>query len=128
VLKAGGTLALLGDQHAGKAGCWVDFFGKPASTHKAVALFTLASEAPTATVAMLRRGGPMDFEMCVADLVDPRGPEFDLGSIPLVAQWYTRRLEELIRSTPDQYWWLHHRWREPATMVRRTRRRRAAAA
>ena len=127
VLKSGGTLALLGDQHAGKAGCWVDFFGKPASTHKAVALFTLASEA-TATVAMLRRGAPMHFEMCVAEVVDPRDPEFDLGTIPLVTQWYTRRLEELIRSTPDQYWWLHHRWREPSTMVRRTKRLKLEAA
>jgi KDO2-lipid IV(A) lauroyltransferase len=124
LLKAGGTLALLGDQHAGKAGCWVDFFGKPASTHKAVALFTLGAEAPTATVAMLRVGGPMHFEMCVADLVDPRDSGFPLGTVPLVTQWYTRCLEELIRATPDQYWWLHRRWREPAKMVRLTSKRR----
>ena len=60
-----------------------------------------------------RTGGPLHFEMHVADLVDPADPGFDLGSVPLVAQWYTRRLEELIRPAPDQYWWLHHRWREP---------------
>ncbi len=128
LLKSGGTLALLGDQHAGKAGCWVDFFGKPASTHKAVALFTLASRAPTATVAMLRRGAPLHFEMCVADLVDPQESGFEMGTIPLVAQWYTRRLEELIRLAPDQYWWLHQRWREPSTIARLTKRRKPAAA
>ncbi len=43
VLNAGGTLSLLGDQHAGDKGCWVDFLGRPASCHKAVALFTLSS-------------------------------------------------------------------------------------
>lgn len=130
LLKSGGTLALLGDQNAGKAGFWVHFFGKLASTHKAVALFTLASEAPTATVAMLRRGAPMHFEMCVADLIDPRTPGFELGSIPLVTEWYTRRLEDLIRLAPGQYWWLHQRWREPSKIARLTakRRRRAAAA
>ena len=86
LLKSGGTLALLGDQHAGKAGCWVDFFGKPASTHKAVALFTLASEAPTATVAMLRRGEPMHFEMCVAELDrSPRPRTSTWARFPLVA-------------------------------------------
>lgn len=123
VLKRGGTLALLGDQHAGKAGCWVDFFGKPASTHKAVALFTLANQAPTAVAAMLRVGRtPMHFEMHVSDLIDPRDPGFELGTIPLVAEWYTRELEALIRSAPDQYWWLHHRWRDPSSAHRLTRR------
>jgi KDO2-lipid IV(A) lauroyltransferase len=128
LLARGGTLALLGDQHAGKAGCWVDFFGKPASTHKAVALFTLAERAPTATVALLRRGGPMQFEMRVADLVDPAAPGFALETIPLVATWYTRRLEQLIGTAPDQYWWLHQRWREPSTIARLTKGRRKAAA
>ncbi len=47
VLKRGGIIALLGDQNAGRKGCWVDFFGRPASSHKGIALFTLASEAPT---------------------------------------------------------------------------------
>jgi KDO2-lipid IV(A) lauroyltransferase len=126
LLKRGGTLALLGDQHAGKAGVWIDFFGKPASTHKAVALFTLASQAPTAAVANLRSGGPLRFEMRVADLIDPTAPGFALGTVPLLSQWYTRQLEELIREAPDQYWWLHQRWREPAKIARLTKRRRAA--
>ncbi|MGI9519799.1 MAG: lysophospholipid acyltransferase family protein, partial [Pirellulaceae bacterium] len=46
VLHAGGILSLLGDQHAGNKGCWVDFMGRPASCHKAVALFTLSQNAP----------------------------------------------------------------------------------
>jgi KDO2-lipid IV(A) lauroyltransferase len=130
VLARGDTLALLGDQHAGKAGVWIDFFGKPASTHKAVALFTLTHRAPTATVAMLRRGEPLQFEMCIADLIDPQAPGFELGTIPLITQWYTGELEELIRTAPGQYWWLHQRWREPAKIARLTakRRRNKAAA
>jgi KDO2-lipid IV(A) lauroyltransferase len=128
VLRGGGTLALLGDQHAGKAGCWVDFFGKPASTHKAVALFSLASQAPTAAVAMLRVAGrPMQFEMCVAGLVDPRDADFAFGTIPLMATWYTQRLETLIRRAPEQYWWLHKRWRDPPAATRRAARRQSAA-
>jgi KDO2-lipid IV(A) lauroyltransferase len=128
LLETGGTLALLGDQHAGKAGCWIDFFGKPASTHKSVALFTLASQAPTATVAMLRRGAPLHFEMCVAEVIDPLTPDFNMRTIPEIAQWYTQRLEELIRAAPTQYWWLHQRWREPSKIARLTAKRRRAAA
>ena len=38
-LQQAGTLSLLADQHAGDKGCWVDFLGVPASSHKALALF-----------------------------------------------------------------------------------------
>jgi KDO2-lipid IV(A) lauroyltransferase len=121
LLRAGGTLVLLGDQHAGEGACWVDFFGKPASTHKAVALFTLSGGAPTAAGCVFRTGAPMQFEMRVAELVDPLESDFQLGSIPLIAQWYTRCLEDLIRAAPGQYWWLHRRWREPPKARRQSR-------
>lgn len=124
LLRGGGTLVLLGDQHAGESACWVDFFGRPASTHKAVALFTLAAVAPTATGCVFRTGGPMQFVMRVADLVDPAEPGFAHGSAPALAQWYTRCLEGLVREAPGQYWWLHRRWRQPPAK----RRQRCAAA
>ena len=122
VLNQGGTLALLGDQHAGSGACWVDFFGKPASTHKAVAVFTLGSLAPTAVSAALRRSGkPLVIDMKVADIVDPKDADFQYGTIPLLTEWYTRHLEALIRTAPEQYWWVHRRWKgEPVS--RKTRR------
>ena len=46
VLDSGGVLSLLGDQHAGPKGCWVEFLGRPASCHKAIALFPMTSGAP----------------------------------------------------------------------------------
>jgi len=128
LLDAGGTLVLLGDQHAGESACWVDFFGRRASTHKAVALFTLSGQAPTVTGCVYRVGRPMQFELRVAELVDPAHPQFSLGSIPLLTQWYTRCLEELIREAPGQYWWLHRRWREERKQRRKRRDRRRAAA
>src|SRR5262249_47724004 len=41
LLARGGLLATLADQDAGPRGLFVDFFGRPASTHKAVALLSL---------------------------------------------------------------------------------------
>ena len=126
LLRTGGTLVLLGDQHAGDSACWVDFFGKPASTHKAVALFTLSGNAPTVTGAVFRAGAPLQFEMQAADLVDPQDADFELGSVPLLTQWYTDRLEQLIRRAPDQYWWVHRRWKgAPARRGRRAPRQAA---
>ena len=51
----GGTMTFLADQYAGPKGCWVEFFGRPASAHKAIALLALDNNAPVVGVA--RRGG-----------------------------------------------------------------------
>lgn len=115
LLDAGGTLALLGDQSAGKKGCWVQFFGRPASTHKAVSLFSLGSGAPTMVSYARRLGPPLKYEIGPQAIVDPLAPSFELGSVPLLAQWYTVELEKLIRYAPEQYWWLHRRWKDQPT-------------
>ncbi|MCX7424239.1 MAG: hypothetical protein NTW96_01160 [Planctomycetia bacterium] len=44
---------------------------------------------------------------------DPRQIQDDLGSVQEVTQWYTSRLEAFIRQAPEQYWWLHRRWKDP---------------
>jgi len=119
VLAHGGILTLLGDQHAGHQACWVNFFGRPASTHKAVALFSLTNEAPTMVSYARRLDRPLRYEVGPAALCDPRAPGFELGSIPLLAQWYTNHLESLIRRSPEQYWWLHRRWKGQPPAARR---------
>jgi KDO2-lipid IV(A) lauroyltransferase len=111
VLRGGGILTLLGDQHAGQKACWVNFFGRPASTHKAVSLFSLGNGAPTMVSYARRLGRPLHYEVGPEAICDPCNPEFQLGSIPLLAQWYTDHLETLIRRSPEQYWWLHKRWK-----------------
>ncbi len=115
VLDAGGILTLLGDQSAGKKGCWVTFFGRPASTHKAVSLFSLSSEAPTMVSYARRIGQPLAYEVGPQAIIDPREPGFELRTVPLLAQWYTDHLESLIREAPEQYWWLHRRWKGQPT-------------
>ncbi|MEX0611377.1 MAG: lysophospholipid acyltransferase family protein [Pirellulales bacterium] len=120
VLARGGILTLLGDQHAGKKACWVNFFGRPASTHKAVALFSLGNDAPTMVSYARRLDRPLHYEVGPEAICDPCDPDFQLGSIPLLAQWYTDHLENLIRRSPEQYWWLHRRWKgKPPARTRR---------
>ncbi len=111
LLQQGGTLVLLGDQFAGKGGCWVEFFGKPASTHKAVAVFSLGSSAPTAVSAALRGQNPLEFRMEIEAITDPTTEGFPWATVPLLTSWYTKNLESLVRSHPEQYWWVHRRWK-----------------
>jgi KDO2-lipid IV(A) lauroyltransferase len=120
LLATGGTLALLADQHAGTKGCWVDFFGRPASTHKAIALFALANDAPLVLCYSQRTGGPLEHLIGADEMIDARTLAPELRSVPALTQWYTDRLETIIRRAPEQYWWVHRRWKgEPPTKAQR---------
>ena len=123
VLKSGGTLALLGDQYAGRKGCWVEFFGRRASCHKAVALFSLASDAPMAVVYAKRICGLYRFEVGMTDQYDPRDERPKVATVTDLTKWYNRELERVIRPAPDQYWWLHRRWKQPIPRRRKKRHR-----
>lgn len=127
VLNHGGTLMILGDQSAGPRGCWIEFFGRPASCHKSVALFSLTQNAPMVFGYSLRMNDtPMKFEIGVLGVYDPERD--GLRDVEELSQWYSDLLEEAIRMAPEQYWWLHRRWKEPpAKVLQRLKRRREAA-
>jgi len=111
LLADGGNLALLADQHAGAKGCWVDFMGQPASCHKGLALFTLTSGAPMVVVGNARQGAPLQFKLFVLGVADPESGDENLGSVKSLTRWYNQRLEQIIHLFPEQYWWVHRRWR-----------------
>ncbi len=113
VLASGGTMSFLADQYAGPKGCWIEFFGRPASAHKAIALLSLEHDAPTAVCGARRLGRPMQFEMQVMGIADPRNAGDGVGSVRQLTQWYSDLMETMIRQSPEQYWWLHRRWKDP---------------
>jgi KDO2-lipid IV(A) lauroyltransferase len=125
VLSSGGILAILGDQHAGTKGCWVDFLGRPAACHKAVALFTLSANAPM-MVSYCRQGRePLHFEIGCPGIADPLNLPPELRDVTALTQWYNDRIGEAIYQTPEQFWWVHRRWKEKP--VRKTSKSKVAA-
>ena len=112
VLAKGDTMTFLADQYAGPKGCWVEFFGRPASAHKAIALLALDNNARMSVCTSQRLDRPMRFELCNYATIDPQAVDASVGTVRDLTQWYTTRLEELIRRAPDQYWWLHRRWKD----------------
>lgn len=116
LLSRGGALALLADQDAGSGGVFVDFFGKPASTHKSLALLALEYDALICVGyarrldGELTRHGLTRFELGCEAVVDPRNCR---SSDPVreVTQAYTLALESAIRRAPEQYFWVHRRWK-----------------
>jgi KDO2-lipid IV(A) lauroyltransferase len=110
LLQSGGALGLLADQYGGPKGCWVDFLGHPASCHKALALFTLSSGAPMMVIANTRATHPLQFDLRVLGVADPKRSDCP-DSVQSLTRWYNECLERAIRERPEQYWWVHRRWR-----------------
>lgn len=112
VLAGGGIIATLGDQDAGPKGMFVDFFNRPASTHKAVALLALEHDALLVVLGVPRIGTPMRFALDIEEVIDPRdysGRRLD--AIRGITERFTRAIERLVRRHPEQYFWLHRRWK-----------------
>ncbi|MEZ6088440.1 MAG: lysophospholipid acyltransferase family protein [Pirellulaceae bacterium] len=125
-LESNGTLSLVADQFAGERGCWVNFFGQPTSCHKALALFTLANDAPMAVFYTRRTSKPMHFEIGCNGIADPREDGPHLQGVTELTCWYNERLENAIAGSPEQYWWMHRRWREVPEKIQRRLAKRAA--
>ena len=50
----------------------------------------------------------------------------ELNDVKALTQWYNDRMAEVVREDPDQFWWVHRRWKEKP--VRRAKKQKAAAA
>ncbi len=121
VLRAGRVLCFLADQDAGQRGLYVEFFGRPASTHKAIALLAIEHRAPV-VVGVARRVGPgFRYEIRCEDIIDPADLSGTADDVRLLTQRFTSALERLIRQDPTQYLWLHRRWKhQPKARTART--------
>jgi KDO2-lipid IV(A) lauroyltransferase len=109
VLAGGGVIATLADQDAGQRGLFVDFFGRPASTHKAVALMAMEHNVPMLVVGTPQLDGK--YVVCPAEVIDPADYEKTPDAVRAITQRFTSDLERLVRRTPEQYFWLHRRWK-----------------
>jgi len=110
-LQAGESIALLADENGGARGVFVDFFGRPASTHKTPALLSALTGAPIVVGAALRRGDRFRFKLA---LVEPRaqaGPGAADREIRRLTAEVASILEEWVREAPTQWRWIHWRWR-----------------
>jgi Kdo2-lipid IVA lauroyltransferase/acyltransferase len=108
-LRAGRIVAFAADQHAGRAGLRVPFFGREASTYRGPALMALRAGAPMMLSRTLRLpdGG---YELGLEPI--QLAPTGDLeADVLAVTRAYTLRLEAAVRAHPEQYLWHHRRWR-----------------
>jgi KDO2-lipid IV(A) lauroyltransferase len=112
VLSEGGTVGILSDQNTAlEEGVFVDFFGIPASTTSGLARIALRTGAAVVPGFLswdeVRRKYRLRFEPAV-ELARTRDEEADV--VENTAR-FTRVIEEYVRAHPDQWLWVHKRWK-----------------
>ena len=112
MLKSGYWVGFGSDQNAGKAGIFVDFFHRKASTFQGPALMAYLTGAKLFLYSVLC-GEKGKVIVRVTDLGSIQKKEFesrDLAVRHYTEKW-TKALEEDVRLYPEQYFWVHRRWR-----------------
>lgn len=106
-LKEGAVVALLADQHGGD--CLADFMGRQAMTFSGPAAFSLLSGAPVVPVVSFRKAPFLHEVRILPPLVPPEGDRKE--KVEVLTRRANAILESLIRLHPEQWLWLHRRWR-----------------
>jgi len=111
LLNDGTLLAFIGDQDAGRKGLFVNFFGRPASTYKSIGLLAMACNAPIVVGYARRCGYLARYEIGVERIIQPHEWEHRPDALHWITQSYTSAIESMIRAAPEQYLWIHRRWK-----------------
>lgn len=108
VLKNGEFICILPDQNSGDV--FVPFFGVPAGTAAGPAALALHADAPIIPLYCLQKADGAYRIICLPPLTTPRTGDRKADTRNLMAE-ANRVLESVIRETPDQWLWLHNRWK-----------------
>jgi len=107
-LRKGHVVGLLVDQDTRGAGISVPFFGRPARTPTGPAVLADRAGAPIVPMAIHRLADDTHL-VTVRQAIRPAGraPE----DVESTTRAYTAELERFIRKAPDQWVWMHDRWK-----------------
>ncbi|MCB9870063.1 MAG: lysophospholipid acyltransferase family protein [Planctomycetes bacterium] len=113
-LKNGAVAMQAVDQNQRLRGVFVPYFGKLASTERAAATLAVREGYPVAVCFCLRIGSGFRFRLDPIKLIRPEVPS-DRAAVPgavkrLVLE-INRHLEEAVLRYPEQYLWIHDRYR-----------------
>lgn len=110
-LKNGGLVGLLPDLNSGKGanGIKSNFFGMPCYTIKSVAAIVLKYQVPVIAI-FLRRKNDGSYEPIIKKLEFTLSKDNEIDTKNIV-QTCNDTIESVIRSAPEQWFWVHNRWK-----------------
>ena len=111
LLKKGATINLLIDQNvAWYDGVFVDFFGRKACTTSGLALLTSHTKAPVLPV-FTRRLPDGKYLLEIGKRVEVVNSGNRNADALINTQHFTKIIEDHIRQYPEQWFWVHQRWK-----------------
>jgi KDO2-lipid IV(A) lauroyltransferase len=110
-LRRGRMIGILMDQNAARReGVFVDFFGRPASTSRSIALLALRTRTPVVPVFARRDADGRHTVVIHPAVPQPASNGAEAAVVELTARC-TAAIERAIREVPEQWLWSHDRWR-----------------
>ena len=110
-LADNGIVATMIDQNmAWQEGVFVDFFGRPACTTTGLALLAMRTDAPVVPGYILRLENGKYRMVIKEEMPVIRTGDKD-ADILINTQNFSRFIEETVREYPDQWFWMHQRWK-----------------
>jgi KDO2-lipid IV(A) lauroyltransferase len=121
LLAAGDVIVFPFDQHAAPPdGIDVDFFGHPAWTFKSLAIIALATGAPVLPATSWREADGRHV-LRFGEALAPIEADDTNAAIRRNTRAYNAVLENLILARPEQWYWVHRRWKAVAPRARKQR-------
>ena len=114
-LRGKNIVGILSDQDAGRSGVFVDFFGRPTSYHSGTFEIAKHTDSLVLPNLIVRTGGPYH-KLYIEEYIDFRennGPDAIKENI----QRFAKLLEGYVRKYPDQWLWLHKRWKSTPVRI-----------
>ena len=109
-LRNGELVAIVADQAAPKENVSVEFFGTMVPTHQGPSVFSLKVGSPIVAVFAVRAAdGTYDARMMEVPSEDLTGPSEE--NIVELTRRHVKITEDFIRKFPDQWLWMHKRWK-----------------
>ena len=117
LLKKNEMIGILIDQNVSwREGVFVDFFGRPASTTTGLAALALQTEAPVIPVFIVRLEDET-YKIIIYEEVEITKTDDYEADLFENTQRLTCIIEDLVRKYPDQYFWLHQRWKTKKSQI-----------
>jgi heptosyltransferase II len=107
LLRSGGGVGVLCDQHAGDHGVWTPFFGRLASTSPLAALLARRTRAALVAAGVYTEGLAR-WRMVFIDRFDTED-----ASVGALTFKINQIIEKQIRRAPEDWFWVHNRWKTP---------------
>ncbi len=111
IIDDGGRVGFIADQNAGDKGLFIPFLGRMASSYKSIGLLAMRHQIPVVAGFAKRTPDQFKYEIVITDIIRPDHWVDQPDPLFYISARFNRAVEQFVRLVPDQYLWVHRRWK-----------------